>query len=330
MKRTIYFVILLLVTGYACKKETREVEVLPPAPQLMQVLKTNFQYSIFLHGIMRTGLDKMLDSAGPFTLFVPDNIGFASIGITKETDLDTMDLQRLTTLLQYHIVREMMYYQDIPKTVDNPYRAVNGDTLYVSRPIKDLPPNGSVPLQMTVNGIVVKNINVFAANGVIHVLQNKVLNVPDMTIKDFLLQREDLTHLVTALKKFGLLDQLDQRGPFTVLASNNNSFDYYGLSPDTLNTALYKPFFFSCGILRTRFFVNDFILMKTEENGPSQFNYYTPDGIVTPTPNVVSVNDGYTPLGDYSPQWVSTDHFMSNGVVHIIEGLLIYPENALK
>lgn len=328
MKKEIHTLILLLllITGNACKKDNREIEVLPQMPQLMQLLKTNFQYSIFYHGIVRTGLDKMLDSTGPFTIFVPDNSAFAAMGITAEEVLDTMDQQQLKTLLQYHIVREMLYYQDIPQTVDNPYRAVNGDTLFVSRPLRENP--NIRPPKLTVNGIEVKNLNVFAVNGVIHVLKDRLLNVPDMTVKTFLLQRPDLSNLVTALKKFGLLDQLDQRGPFTLLAANNDAFANYGLSPDTLTTSLYKPFLFSCGILRTRFFYNDFLLMMSTD-GALYFSYYTPDGIITSNPSVVSVADEFTALGDQGP-YVSTDHMMSNGVVHIIGGLMIYPENALK
>src|SRR6187402_2125814 len=153
----------LMLALTACVKEPAA----PPKPvtddrPLLAILGNNYSFSMFFSSLQRTGLDKMLDSAGPFTLLAPDNDAFNRSGITPDS-LARIETATLRTLIGYHIIRSAVPYEAIPQAVGTKYPTVAGPVVYVSRPIPGnqqfQPLNSKI---MHVNGFNVNRVDILA------------------------------------------------------------------------------------------------------------------------------------------------------------------------
>lgn len=318
----------IVVCMYSCKKEAPAIQT-DSGPTLVQVLQNNFQYSLFYHALKITGLDSLLRTSGQYTLFVPDNGGFAQGGIDSEKMLDGMNRDSLKNILLYHIVPGKIFFNDIPATLDNEYKSVSGVTLYVSSFVD--PTGASTPI-LEVNGRYSKKMDVAASNGVIQVLDGTLFNLPTHIVKDYITGNPDYSFFIKALKKFGLFDQLGGPGPVTVFVPNNTVFINNGITEDVLDgldTVQYKKFLFSCYVLNPdRAFKNDFDQVPQLNSG----GYYTSDGILLVNGGslyVTSNHDQSVFLGGYAV-FTNADILMQNGIVHEISDILIYPQNMLK
>lgn len=323
--------LLLLLTGiYSCKKEGLAVTAAAPVNKqnLLQVIQNNFQYGLFYYGIKKTGLDSLLRTAGPFTIFVPDDAGFALVGLGSQHALDSLDPAFLKSLLLYHIIPQQLFFKDIPPALDNEYTSVSGLTLFVSEVLDPLGSNS----RLTVNGHFCKQFDVAASNGVIQVLQDKPLNLPQRTVGGHLTANPNYSYFVAALKRFGLFDQLNGTGPITVFAPVNAAFDNYGIGIDSINamdTLRFKKYLFGCYILNPdRAFLADFGFLANTSPG-----LYTPgEGMLTYS-NSLAVTNGNVNSPTYlggQALVINADTLMSNGVVQGINDLVVYPQNELK
>ncbi|HEY4149170.1 MAG TPA: fasciclin domain-containing protein [Chitinophagaceae bacterium] len=72
-----------------------------PSASLSQLLSADTSLSFFTEALSRTGLGATLGSNGWNTLFAPVNSAFISYGFTN---VDTLDLGMLTTIIQYHLI----------------------------------------------------------------------------------------------------------------------------------------------------------------------------------------------------------------------------------
>jgi uncharacterized surface protein with fasciclin (FAS1) repeats len=112
--------------------------------------------------IRTAGLVELLSGPGPFTLFAPTDAAFAKL---PKADLDALlaDIPRLTHLLTYHVVTEIV----IAPKAGSPRLAgtVNGTGLKITAKNRGF----------RVNEAAVENPEIIASNGVIHAIDTVLM-----------------------------------------------------------------------------------------------------------------------------------------------------------
>lgn len=346
MKNNYYMLTVLagwLLLQAACVKAPDAV----PQPKaedrpLLTILKNNYAFSMFYTALQRTGIDKMLEVKGPYTLLVPSNNAFTASGISTDSLL-RMDTASLGKLVRYHIIPASVNYAGIPQTLDTPYPTLAGQAVYLSTPLTDLK---TIPLH--INGVVVNKTDIAATNGYIMAL-DQVLQYPAASVKAYLLKDPRYSYFTQALKQFGLLDKLEGAGPFVVLAPDNAAFIKNGLDQKTLaamDTLIYKKFLFGAYILSpNRFFMSDYlidakprnqIIFKSGYVATFISGFRSPDanyGIMSLDYEEIQTKTANPPYyGNpfiYGPQAkiINPDHPAVNGVLHGLDDIVIIPDS---
>ena len=176
------------------------------------IVSTTPDFSTLNSAVIKAGLASTLESAGPFTVFAPNNAAFTASGITPAV-LGSLTPAQAKNILLYHTIGASIMAAQVPAGPNAPVAAANGDTLYVTNNS-----NG-----VFVNGIKVTEADVKASNGVIHVIGN-VLMPPAGNIVQMAQADTNLSYLVAAVLRANLQGALSGSGPFTVFAPTNAAF----------------------------------------------------------------------------------------------------------
>ena len=141
--------------------------LLPADKDIVATASALPDFSILVEAVAAAGLVGTLQGAGAFTVFAPTNAAFAALlmelGVTKEALLAEKAL--LTTVLTYHVIPSRVLKAEVP--LNTPIATVQGQTLTV---------NASLVItdqRMRQSGIVAADV--FASNGVIHVVDKVIL-----------------------------------------------------------------------------------------------------------------------------------------------------------
>lgn len=168
----------------------------------------------------------------PLTLFAPTNEAFENIPREVFNQLDS-DPELLKNVLLGHVIpKTPIFYRNGDLRNDQVYEsaALNGTYLRVNVYLKNKFYDG----YMTVNGKRVSKADVPAEEeedlSVIHVVTEVLypLVKKNNTIAQVLLNERRFTTLVSALRNAGLLNTLEQDGPFTLFAPTNDAFENLG------------------------------------------------------------------------------------------------------
>lgn len=130
-----------------------------------RMLETDDRFSTLRAALDSTGLDSLLATDGPYTLFAPPNEAFDALPPGTMDALLSEQPDRLRTILRHHVVEGQLLTEELP-----PSRTVislSGDTLSFHRSQDSL----SVGEASVVDG------DIEAANGLIHVV-DRVLPPP--------------------------------------------------------------------------------------------------------------------------------------------------------
>lgn len=339
MKKIYILISFLLLTCFAaCIKEAAKPEPASEQRSVLEMLKNNYAFSMFYGALVRTGLDKTIVNNQDFTILVPDNDAFALSGITADS-LKKMDNAVLKQLLSYHIVPQKITYNDIPQRIDYVYKSLDGANLYFSVLLRS-----SRDKVFHVNGQNIKVPDLKGSNGVLHAME-KVLSYPDRSIKSYLERRPEYSYFTRLLKQFGMLDQLDQPGPFVVLAPNNDSFNAYQIDEAALpemTPERFQKVMLNAYLLKSQLFFNTDINDGAPQT-PVELQLITPDIIVRfyhssgkvyqivglPLNYLELENQLKDPLiyGTTGAVFKTTDHLALNGVVHELDGLIVVPDS---
>jgi len=241
-------------------------------------------------------LEALSNPDADLTVFAPDNEAFGA-ALSAFPDLTA---EQITDILTYHVLAAKVLSTDLEasQTVE----ALSGEALYVT--VED----GSVSIN---NSATVTTADLEGNNGAVHVidgvlLPNKFQNVVQIASKNY-----DLSTLVSLVADAGLVSTLEGDGPFTVFAPTNAAFEEISETLETL----------------------------TEEQVADVLTYHVAglealsgdlsDGMTVPTVQGedITVNidgDGNVTLND-SVNVVTVDLQGINGVIHIIDGVLIPP-----
>ncbi|HAU57441.1 MAG TPA: fasciclin [Comamonadaceae bacterium] len=185
-------------------------------PNIVELAQSNPDLSILAEAVVAAGLAPTL-SSGTITVFAPTNAAFAALlselGVTKEALLANRPL--LTAVLTYHVLGSKVARADVP--LGKAITPVSGGFFKIESA------NG---LKITDGRNRVSTItatDIQASNGVVH-LVDRVLLPADKDIVATASALPDFSILVEAVVAAGLVNTLQGAGPFTVLAPTNAAF----------------------------------------------------------------------------------------------------------
>jgi uncharacterized surface protein with fasciclin (FAS1) repeats len=279
------------------------------APSIAEIAVADGRFTTLVTALEAAGLVDTLSGEGAFTVFAPTDDAFAALPDGTVDGLLADPEGTLTQVLLYHVVDGIVPAETVV-TLESA-TTLQGEDVTIK--VED----GSVFLNDTVQVIIT---DIEASNGIIHVI-DAVLLPPSMTeeamapsIAEIAVEDGRFTTLVAALDAAGLVETLSSEGEFTVFAPTDDAFA--ALPDGTVDALLADP----QGALTQ-------ILL-----------YHVVDGIV-PAETVVTldsattlqgedvtikVEDGSVILNDMV-EVIITDIEASNGIIHVIDGVLIPP-----
>ena len=219
-------IILLSVIGFtSCKDDAPTVT---PPKDVTAVAIGDAQFSTLVAALTKADLVKTLQGPGPYTVFAPNNDAFTK---AKITSLDGLSKEALSPILLYHVLGAKVLEGDI-KTGQTEVGTAGGPKMYITKNASGVFINGGTKVIKT---------NVDASNGVVHVLDNVLLDIPSKTITKYVVDADNFSTLESLVIRAGLADLLTS-GAYTVFAPTNAAFDelFKTVNPATLTTAQIK------------------------------------------------------------------------------------------
>ncbi len=283
--------------------------LLPPAAEEEPILGTivdiavaDGRFDTLVTAVVAADLAETLSGEGPFTVFAPTDEAFALLPEgTVEALLE--DIPALTDILLYHVVAGEVLAVDVV-TLDY------AETL-LGKDVEIRVVDGAV----YINEAQVIITDILADNGVIHVIDSVLLPPESVgTVVDLAVEDGRFTTLVTALQEADLVEALSGKGRFTVFAPTDEAFAQLPEGtiealladiPTLTNILLYH-------VVEGRVLAEDVVLLEEA---------------VTLLGETISirVEDGKVFIND--AEVIITDIIADNGVIHVIDSVLLPPEN---
>lgn len=261
------------------------------------------QFNTLAAALKAAGLVETLQGKGPFTVFAPTDEAFAKLPEgTVETLVKPENKSTLTGILTYHVVPGKVLAKDVVSL--SGATTVNGQRVGITV-------DGST---VKVDGATVVATDIECDNGVIHVIDSVILPA-DQSIVATASEAGQFSTLIAAAKAAGLADVLANDGPFTVFAPTDEAFSRL---PDGTVEALLKP--------------------ENRDKLASILKYHVVAGRVysdqaveakkAKTLEGSSIRIRVTDSGALvnSSKLLATDLDASNGVIHVIDTVLMPPE----
>ncbi|MBI1294830.1 fasciclin domain-containing protein [bacterium] len=277
-------------------------------------------FTTLVAAVEAAGLVEALTGEGPFTVFAPTDEAFAAL---PEGTIDALLADPsgdLTQILLYHVVPGMVMAADVTDGLE-------AETLQ----------GGTVTFTVG-DGVMINEANVVAtdivaSNGVIHVIDAVILPpaaeeaaatpeateeaaeeaaMDEMNIVETAVSAGSFTTLVAAVEAAGLVDALSGEGPFTVFAPTDEAFA--ALPEGTVEALLADPTGDLTQILLYHVVAGKVMAADVTDGSEAET---LQGGTVT-----FSVADGVTING---VNIVATDIVASNGVIHVIDAVILPP-----
>ena len=279
-----------------------------PEPVLKDIVDTavaDGRFTTLVAAVTAAELVDTLKGEGPFTVFAPTDDAFAKLPAgTVEELVKPENKQKLTDILLYHVVSGKVMAADVV--------GLTSATTVLGKDVAIKVDMGNV----YVNEAKVIITDFETSNGVIHVIDTVLLPPAEeakQTIVDIAVADGRFTTLVAALQAAGLVETLSGEGPFTVFAPTDDAF---AKLPAGTVESLLKP--------------------ENLEQLKNILLYHVVSGKVlaadvvglTSAPTVlgqdvtITVKDGNVYLND-TVQVIITDIEASNGVIHVIDAVLL-------
>lgn len=204
---------------------------------LALLISETAELSLLKSAIEKANLKPLLEDEGPFTVFAPTNAAveglFNLLGANYSSfeDFDTfVELEILNRILTYHLVAGQllstnMVDGDLPTLYDgNSLEIITSGDSFVIGDASEVDAKPIILDGMATNGVVHIIDKILVPQDVIQFLGNPdPTNTDEKTIKELILETDDFSFLKKALTLTGLLDTLDEDGPFTVFAPRNDA-----------------------------------------------------------------------------------------------------------
>ncbi len=289
---------IFVLTG--CEKE-KEEEMKPVADMtIAEYALSNSNFSILVEALAKADLVNALNGSGNFTVFAPTNAAFTALftelGISG---ISALSKETLTPILLYHVLGTEAKSSMISSGYYSTISPAQGSFLSLKVDVAS-----GVKLNKNTSVI---TADVDVKNGVIHAI-DRVLLPP--TVVDQALANDNFSILVQAVVKAGLVDVLNGTGPFTIFAPTNAAFE---------------ALFATLGISG--------IADLTAEQLTPILTYHVVSGNVLSTQlaagnvetlnGTISVTLSPAPAINSNSKIVATDVQGSNGVIHVIDKVLL-------
>ncbi len=284
-------------------------EAMAPTMSIAEIAAGNEDFATLVAALSAAGLVDTLAGEGNFTVFAPTNAAFAAL---PEGTIDALladPTGDLTQILLYHVVDGVALAADVV--------GLDSVTTLQGEPVSIAVVDGNVILN---DSVMVSATDIMATNGVIHVIDAVLLPsaeeamAPDMSIAEIAAGDETFSTLVAALSAAGLVDTLAGEGDFTVFAPTNDAFA--ALPEGTVDALLADP----TGDL------TQILLYHVVAGAAMASDVVGLDSVETlqGAPISIEVVDGGVRLND-AVTVLTTDIAATNGVIHVIDGVLLPP-----
>jgi transforming growth factor-beta-induced protein len=282
---------------------------------IVDVAVANGSFTTLVAAVQAAGLADTLSGEGPFTVFAPTDEAFAKLPAGTLEQL-LANPEELKNILLYHVVPGKVMAADV--------LTMNGqsaDTALEGKQIGITIDGDKVKLNDSANVVAT---DVAASNGIIHVIDSVILPPADTAmaaadIVDTAVANGSFTTLVAAVQAAGLVDTLKGEGPFTVFAPTDEAFAK--LPAGTLEQLLANPEelknILLYHVVPGKVMAADVLTM----NGQSANTALEGKQIgITIDGDKVMLND--------SANVVATDVAASNGIIHVIDSVILPPADA--
>ncbi|MFN2142908.1 MAG: fasciclin domain-containing protein, partial [Candidatus Promineifilaceae bacterium] len=278
------------------------------------------RFTTLVAAVQAAGLAETLSGEGEFTVFAPTDDAFAALPEgTVESLLEDPE-GALKDILLYHVLSQVVPAADVVNYEG--VQTIEGENIAIAVVDGDVVLNDSAKVVLT---------DIAASNGIIHVI-DAVLLPPSITeaaaeeamaedemmdvksIAEIASEDGRFTTLVAALDAAGLVDTLAGEGEFTVFAPVDDAFA--ALPEGTVEALLEDP----QGAL------TDVLLYHVVEGVVPAETVVTLDSAPTLQGSDIhiTVNDDGVFLND-TVKVLVTDVTASNGIIHVIDGVLLPP-----
>lgn len=257
-----------------------------------------YNFNTLVNAVVSADLVTALsDTEGTFTVFAPTDAAFANL---PDGLLASLTTEQLATILQYHVLPVNVASGDLAES--QAPASLAGESIYVTLE------NGIVTVN---NNPTVIEADISTNNGTIHaidevILPNEFLNIVQIASKNY-----DLSTLVSLVADANLVTTLEGDGPFTIFAPTNQAFADVQATLDGLTAEQVSE------VLQYHV-----VALEALSNSLS-------DGQIVPTVQgeEITINidgEGNVTLNG-SVNVVTVDLEGTNGVIHIIDGVLLPP-----
>jgi uncharacterized surface protein with fasciclin (FAS1) repeats len=318
MKKVSKAVVMMLVMALLVVSVTSALAA--PVKQsegtIVDIAVADGRFSTLVTALQAAELVDTLQGEGPFTVFAPTDDAFAAL---PEGTLDSLlaDIPALTDVLLYHVVSGQVMAADV-------VTLSSADTV-LGQPVSISVDGGSVK----VNDANVIITDIEGSNGVIHVIDAVILPSSDdsaMMNEDAMMEEKPsivdiavndgrFSTLVTALQAADLVGTLQGEGPFTVFAPTDDAFA--ALPEGTLDSLLADIPALTDVLL--------YHVVPGQVMAADVVNLNTADTVLGKSVDI-SVDGSSVKVNDANV--VITDIEGSNGVIHVIDAVIIPPADA--
>ncbi|NNC93119.1 MAG: hypothetical protein HKN80_11590, partial [Acidimicrobiia bacterium] len=266
----------------------------PVRPNIVATASGAGVFSTLLAAATQAGLAETLSSDGPFTVFAPTDAAFAAL---PDGVLDGLlaDTAALTDVLLYHVLAGRQ----------------SAESLLAAGAVETLQGQQLIVSEAGVNGVNISGPDVLAANGVIHII-DEVLIPPSMDIIETAAAAGTFGTLLTALDAASLTAALEGEGPLTVLAPTDAAFA--ALPAGTLDALLAD--------IPT---LTDTLLYHVIDGAVPASVVSSLTSATTLEGQDILITQGEGVLINGDTLVSATDLLTSNGIIHVIDAVLIPP-----
>jgi uncharacterized surface protein with fasciclin (FAS1) repeats len=204
--------------------EEMEEEMQAESLTIVDIAVQDGRFTTLVAALEAAGLVEALQGEGPFTVFAPTDDAFAAL---PEGAIDALlaDSEALSEVLLYHVISGGVKAADVVSLDGKEVETLSGESVKVMLDGESVMINDATVIITDIEG----------SNGVIHVIDAVLLPPADdmamdeeemsETIVDIAASDENFSTLVTALELAGLDEALQGEGPFTVFAPTNDAFN---------------------------------------------------------------------------------------------------------
>jgi transforming growth factor-beta-induced protein len=278
------------------------------ANSIVDIAVEDGRFETLVAALQAADLTETLAGDGPFTVFAPTDDAFA---LLPEGTVEALlaDIPQLTNILLYHVVSGEVLAADV-------VQLESAETLLGESVVIAL--DGDA-VMLNESQVIITDIE--ASNGVIHVIDSVLLPPADemadegmmQSIVDIAVEDGRFTTLVAALQAADLAETLAGDGPFTVFAPTDDAF---AMLPEGTVEALLADIpalsnILTYHVVGGQVLAADVVGLSSAETLQGQFLDIAADanGVMIDSSNVVI-----------------TDILGSNGVIHVIDSVLL-PES---